>query len=121
MIGHASRTGAAGAMQPSSPSCLSCGCAARNGPRPDASARPMIPLPLPTVQKSSNTLWPDRAMTHRRVGVGARAKVGLVTVSTGTIPSAAPATNSDGFGGSATVVVVAPALVELADRPLSAP
>src|SRR4029079_4473095 len=56
--------------QPSSPKLRNCGCASRNPLRPEASAMPMMPLPSPNVQKSSNALWPAPSICQKSDGAG---------------------------------------------------
>ena len=108
MSGNVVFTSRAGGTQPSSPSFFSCGCASNSGPRPDASATPMMPLPLPNVQKSSNPLWPTPVMAHSRLGEGTVSNAFRVTVSSGTTASTVPPRKNDGLSGSdaGSVVVV---------------
>ena len=80
---------------------------------PLAWATPMIPVPLPNVQKSSKPLWPTPSMTHSNDGVGASTNVGRVTVPTGTTPSTEPARKNDGRSGSGA----GPARASLANAP----
>ena len=85
MIGHASSTGAAGSMHPSSPRVRNCGWLSSRAPRPDCSAMPMMLEPPPKVQKSAKTLWPLSAISQYHDGEGAPSKAGRVASAGGAV------------------------------------